>query len=592
MEAGIETNTMMDNGAEVLFDVPVRMRDGTILRANVFKPTRDGTHPVLVTRLPYGKDRFPALVDPLRGVQRGYIVVVQDVRGRGRSGGTWEPFVHEADDGEDMVRWAKELPGSNGQVGLFGASYMGFTQWAAASRSPAGLFALAPFVSAGSLRSSLRRGGARELGLGLFWSLLLAPDTILRRYAGDALALFQKLVPIVEDIDGIDALYASASLPERADPEGLLDSFRRGLTAGPTDPEVAELDIDPWVGAVTVPTLHGTGWWDLFLGEVLRQYELVDQRARQEGRTPPHLVIGPWTHTGYGSAAGDLAFGLTASSMLVNYHGDLADVHLDFFDRARGRRVIGLEPSPVELFIVGENRWRSYSRWPVPNSTPEAWYLHSDGTAQSRHGSGTLSRQPPGAERHDTYRYDPDHPVPTRGGNILMPEHHRAGPLDQRENEGRPDVLCFTSDVVTEPYTAIGRAHVTLYAASSARDTDFVARLVDVHPDGRAIGIADGVVRASWREIYAVPGEVRPGPTSAIEPDRVYRYTIDLWATGITFLPGHRIRLEVTSSNFPRWDKNPNDGSDGLGAAAAPVVAVQRIFHDAEHPSALVLAHV
>jgi putative CocE/NonD family hydrolase len=231
---------------------------------------------------------------------------------------------------------------------------------------------------------------------------------------------------------------------------------------------------------------------------------------------------------------------------------------------------------------MGENRWRGYEEWPVRGSREERWHLHAN---------GILSREEPESSPPDEYDYDPKDPVPSIGGAILMPDVYGAGPRDQRAIEVRQDVLVYTSEELSEDYTAIGPVYVTLYAASSAPDTDFVARLVDVYPDGRAMVVTDGIIRASARESYPAPGIIKPTQPTFIEPGEVYEYMIDLWATGITFRAGHRIRVEVTSSSFPRWDRNPNTGEGGV-ASARTAVARQRIFHDPERPSHLTLTVV
>jgi len=232
---------------------------------------------------------------------------------------------------------------------------------------------------------------------------------------------------------------------------------------------------------------------------------------------------------------------------------------------------------------MGENRWRSYEEWPVPGSREEEWHLRS---------GGRLLREPGRADEDSaSYDYDPEDPVPTVGGPVLMAPIHRAGPRDQRVVETRPDVLVYTGEPLEGPYTVLGSVYVTLFAASSAPDTDFVARLVDVYPDGRAMGVADGIVRASARESYPAPGVVRPVAPSPIEPGEVYEYVIDLWATGITFLAGHRLRVEITSSSHPRWERNLNTGESAVHSSRAEV-AHQTIFHDAARPSRITLTVV
>ena len=310
----------------------------------------------------------------------------------------------------------------------------------------------------------------------------------------------------------------------------------------------------------------------------------MKERSGEAGTRPPHLLVGPWTHGDFGSTLGELDFGIGSSGMFLNYSGDLTDAHLRWFDATIKGNEDALEGvPPVRVFVMGENRWRGYEDWPPPGSRERMWHLRSD---------GTLSREPGGAgDEPAHYDYDPEDPVPTVGGPILMAAIHGSGPRNQRSIEVRSDVLLYTSQALESPLTVLGSVYVTLFAASSAPDTDFVARLVDVYPDGRAICVADGILRASARESYPAPGVVGPVPPSPIKPGRVYEYTIDLWATGITFLPGHRMRVEITSSSHPRWERNLNTGESTYESSRTEV-ARQTIFHDAGRPSRITLTVV
>ena len=569
-------------------DVPARMRDGVTLVADIYRPAGDGEYPVLLTRQPYGKSLPVATsyMDAIKAAGRGYIVVIQDVRGRFGSEGEWFPYVHEFEDGYDTVEWAAALPGSNGDVGMYGASYFGMTQWQAAVMQPPSLKSMAPGITFGNyLNGTQFRGGVRELGLRYYWSeAVLAPDTFFRKYRDDREKLTELLPDLVHTIDHIPEEYEILPLKDLPDPGGVVpfmfDSLEQGL-----DAEIWRyLNVDDRYENVEAPTFHIGCWYDIFLGETLRQYEAMKDKASREGTRPPRLLIGPWTHgTVFRSTVGDLDFGLASSGYFLNYKGDVTDYHLSWFDATlKGREeALGGQP-PVEVFVMGENRWRGYEEWPVPGSREERWYLHAD---------GVLTRNEPSESLPDEYDYDPRDPVPTIGGALLMPQIYRPGPRDQSPNEQRPDVLAYTSEELAEDYTAIGTVYATLYASSSAPDTDFVARLVDVHPDGRAMGLTDGIIRASARDSYPTPGVIEPGVPSPITPGEVYEYTIDLWATGITFLAGHRIRVEITSSSFPRWDRSLNTGEDTKDSTESQV-ARQRIFHDPEHPSSITLTVV
>jgi putative CocE/NonD family hydrolase len=272
-----------------------------------------------------------------------------------------------------------------------------------------------------------------------------------------------------------------------------------------------------------------------------------------------------------------------ASGANIDGRGGLNDEHVRWFDATlKGDADALADTAPVRLFVMGENRWRSFDRYPVRGARTEDWHLQP---------GGGLDRTAAPESVPDTYLYDPADPVPTLGGSTMLAPTLPPGPYDQREIEARPDVLSYTSAPMDKPYTVLGAVWVTLHAASSARDTDFVARLVDVHPDGRAFNVLDGIIRASARETYPAPGVVRPVAPSPVEPDLPYEFSIDLWATGLTFRPGHRIRVDVTSSSHPRWIRHTNTAGNPLDATAL-VVARQRIFHDPARPSRIHLTVV
>ena len=566
------------------------MRDGAPLMSNVYRPAESGEYPVLLTRLPYGKD-LPlgsSVLDPIKAAEAGYIVVVQDVRGRYRSEGKFVPFVKEYEDGYDTVEWAARLPGSDGSVGMYGLSYFGKTQWHAAVMRPPSLKSMVPGITWGNhLNGVQMRGGVQELGLMQYWAqTALALNLLFRRYAGDPERIGEVLPELVGTIDTILAGggYDVLPLMDLPNPDELVPFVRGGLVRGVDDESWDYLNIDGKYENVAVPTFHIGGWYDCFIGETLLQYEAMKEISREAGMRQPRLMVGPWTHGDFGSTFGDLDFGIGSSGLFLNYKGDLTDAHLRWFDATLKGDERALEGTPlVQVFVMGENCWRGYEEWPVPGSREEDWYLISD---------GSLRREPGGSgDQPARYDYDPEDPVPTIGGSVLMADIHRPGPRDQRPIESRPDVLVYTSPTLEDPYTVLGSVYVTLFAASSAPDTDFVARLVDVYPDGRAICVADGILRASARESYPAPGVVRPVAPSHIEPGDVYEYVIDLWATGLTFLPGHRMRVEITSSSHPRWERNLNTGESAVHSSRAEV-AHQTIFHDAGRRSRITLTVV
>jgi len=582
----------MGHQIAVDFDVPAKMRDGTVLRANVYRPVGEGKWPVLLTRLPYGKD-FPlgsSIMDPVQVAQRGYVVIVQDTRGRLTSEGDWIPFVNEALDGVDTIEWASKLHYSNGDVGMYGASYFGFTQWAAAVHAPPALKAMVPLVTWNDPMNGLYfRGGALELGLAGNWQLVMGIDVLVRRHRGDPKALGQSIYMLAKEIDALESTgYASLPLKEFTPlkRQNIAPFFFENF-ARPMDREHEQIKPLTIVGKhenVTVPTFNIGGWYDIFLKDTLSNFKIM----REQGSTPEarqsKLLIGPWTHSGYTNPIGELNFGFASTSAFIDLQIDLTSLQVRWFDHwLRGIDTGMLKEAPIKLFVMGANVWRDEQEWPLARAVDTPYYLHSSGQANSLNGNGLLNTEVPGTEPPDQFDYDPAHPVSTRGGALLMSVEYRPGAFDQRPTESREDVLVYNTPALEQDVEVTGPITVHLWAASSAPDTDFVARLVDVHPDGYAQNLTDGIIRARYRNFAR--GEEQP---SLIEPGKAYEYEIDLWATSNVFKAGHSIRLDITSSNFPRWDRNPNTGHD-FGADDELAVAHQTIMHDRDHPSYVVL---
>jgi putative CocE/NonD family hydrolase len=578
-------------GVHVDFNVPATMRDGTVLRANVYRPDDGGaaTYPVLLTRLPYGKDlpSGSSVLDPAQAARRGYIVAVQDVRGTFASEGAFAPFQNEADDGADTVAWAAMLPGANGSVAMYGASYFGYTQWAAASRHPAALRAIAPMITFGDPDSPafgvLSRSGVIELGTQGDWNLEMGLDQIARRYRGEPQQLAKALYALVKEIDALPtAGYRELPLV------GFGPLARHGLDEPVTvgierrhDEAFLERSRVSRAYAFDLPALHIGGWYDPFLNATLQNF--ANMRAR--GHANQRLLIGPWTHGNVNRVQGDLDFGFASSGALMDLQVDLMTFQLQFFDRWLKGVQNGLDAAPaVKYFVMGANIWKTSETWPPDGAYEEAWYLHSQGAANSSRGEGWLSRARPEGESADSYVYHPASPVPTVGGATLLPSTYRPGPRDQRAVEERQDVLVYTSEPLAAPLEVTGPVGAVLYVATDAPDTDFVARLVDVYPDGMAITVTDGITRMRYRN-----GTDEDSPP--LRPGEVCRIQIDLWATSLVFPPGHRIRVDVTSSSFPRWERNLNTGADNATTTEMRA-ARQTVLHDEAHPSHLVLSVV
>jgi putative CocE/NonD family hydrolase len=575
------------------FDVPARMRDGTTLRANIYRPAGDGTWPVLLTRLPYGKD-LPlgsSILDPVQVARRGYVVIVQDTRGRFTSEGAWEPFVNEGLDGVDAVEWAAQLPYSNGSVGMYGVSYYGYTQWTTAVNNPPALKALAPFQTWNDpLNGQVFRGGALELGILGYWYTTMGLDVLIRRHRGDRQALGRAIYLLVKEMDTLGKqgywslpLNEFGPLKHQEIAPDFFRSFKSPMDR--TDEIVERMAIIGKHEQVRVPTLNVGGWYDIFLQDTISHFTAM----RKHGATPEtrqsKLLVGPWSHGSFLNLVGELNFGFGSSAAFIDLQMDIISLQVRWFDHwLKGNDTGMLKEAPIKLFVMGANVWRDEQEWPLARAVDTRYYLHSNGHANTLHGDGYLmTGAPEGTEpTNDRFDYDPNNPVMTKGGALLLTPEYPSGPRDQRETEGRQDVLVYTGGELKEDLEVTGPITVHLWAVSSAPDTDFVARLVDVYPDGYAQNLTDGILRARYRNF--AQGEA----PSLIEPGKAYEYVIDLWATSNVFLAGHRIRLDVTSSSFPRWDRNPNTGHD-FGVDSEVAVANQTILHDPEHASYVVL---
>jgi putative CocE/NonD family hydrolase len=561
----------------VELDVPMTTRDGTVLRANVYRPSGEGPWPVLLTRLPYGKDNPPAsghhanALDPMAAARRGYIVVVQDVRGTYASDGQFRPFQDEYADGTDTAAWAAALPGTTGELGMYGVSYFGHTQLAAAVDDVDTIKALIPRMRcADPLNGMYFRQGAFELTMQASWYLAMAVAEAARQHADDPARLGEVMRELVASLDALaDGGYAHRPL-DRFTPlygKPLGESFFT-LLRHPMDAEALDVvDFSKKMDRITVPTLHLGGWYDIFIQQTLDDFVAMRNRG-----IPTRLVVGPGVHGAVTTnPVGDRVFGVAAQDLALGLSDTMNDLQLRWMDRWLKNGGEGAEEPAVTVFVMGENRWRTFEEWP-PAATEGAWYLQP---------AGGLATTPPPDSDPDGYTYDPDQPVPTLGGAIMSDPAHQPGVFDQRPVEERADVLTYTSDPLEEDLEVIGRITVHLWAQTDAVDTDFVVRLCDVLPDGRSLNITDGIVRALYRDAAAGDG---PSP---VEPGKPYEYVIDLWSTANVFRAGNRIRIDVTSSNFPRWDANPNTGTPFSSANC--VVARQHIRHDPEHASRVLL---
>lgn len=554
------------NGVIVERNVPVKMRDGVVLRADIYRPEAKGKYPVILERTPYNKMGYGADFGLLRAAERGYGFIIQDVRGRYESEGEWYPFKHEADDGYDTVEWAAALPYSNGKVGMYGASYVGATQMLAAIAAPPHLTAIFPQITASNYHDNwVYQSGALEQWFDQSWTSGLSHQTAQReiRKHSDVLSWVKKL-PLAD----YPLLPAGASWE-------LAPYFNDWLRHPEYDDYWKQWSIEEFYSKIKVPAYYVGAWYDIFLGGTLRNYQgIKTQGGSEAARRGQRLLIMIGGHSGGGRKIGQVDFGPEANL-------DLDDLVLRWYDYVLKGIDNGIEKEkPVKYFVMGSNTWREADEWPPARNRPARFYLHSEGQANSLRGSGTLSQTVPSAEIPDHFVYDPADPVPTIGGPLCCGGQLGRGPQDQRPAEARDDVLVYSTSPFKQDFEVTGPVSAELYVSSSAVDTDFTAKLVDVWPNGFAQNLTEGILRARYRDSQEKPEFLNPG--------QVYKITLDLWATSTVFRAGHRLRAEISSSNFPRFDRNLNTG-ESPERGSRTVAATNMIFHDHGHPSALIL---
>lgn len=564
------SNLVAGREMDVMLHVVVPMRDGVGLATSVFLPKTPRPCPVALVRTAYNRMGPAGWASGL--VRRGIGLVVQDVRGRYDSPGEHVPFVGEAEDGYDTVDWIVAQPWSTGDVGMLGDSYLAIVQMLLAPLGHPALKAINPrFMSADLWRQGYYCDGA--LSLALVWSWLCLEVGTRTSKAG--------WTPLFDLPNHLRSL-PLATLDERSG-VGVIPAYRDYLAHYSRDAFWQGLPVREHMDRYTMPTLLTGGWYDYYPNEAFRSYAaLVGNAPNAELARRHRVLIGPWTH------------GINSSSRLGHVDfGPQALAENDASERwlaclLNGRSASDFQAAPIRIFVMGINQWRDEYEWPPARMRPTAFHLDSAGAANSLLGDGRLCATPPAADAADRYTYNPANPVPTLGGNHSVGPYNPGlydiclpGPYDQRPNERRDDVLTYTTPPLADALETIGPVVVRLFAASSAPDTDFVARLCDVHPDGRSINITEGVLRGRFRRRHWD----RPEP---LAPGAVLEWEIHLQPTAHVFLAGHRIRLDVTSSNFPLWDRNLNTGG-------APHLecewrcAEQSVHHGPSHPSRVIL---
>ncbi len=570
----------MPDHLRIDYNVPMHTRDGITLYANIFRPADEGKYPVALTRTPYGKDfmtGFPYL-DVVRLARCGYIVIIQDVRGRGDSEGGWQIFANEGVDGYDAVEWAAALDGSDGNVGMWGFSYLSFTQWSAALQKPPHLKAIIPTFSPTNFSNGIFwRGGALELGMIVHLLInSLGMETLIKRFANQPEKIQKALRDFVAEVDRLPK-DGFENLPvDRLDAfvnTGLDLDLINELVKQPLAEKFNQLpfSLNDVISRIEIPSYSIAGWNDIFLQNSIDCFCSLQNQAGPEKKHLHKLLIGPWSHLNYTGTVGEMDYGMAASMSYIDAGFDHVGLIQRWFDHwLKGIPNDVENDPPVKFFIGGENVWMSENQWPPAKMIHIPYYLRSE--------NGLSMQAPRHAESAHTFKYDPRDPSPTLGGTILMHPVFIPGPRDQRVKDTRTDILRFQCPVLDKGLRLAGPVKLYFWASSSACDTDFTASLLDVYPDGRVFNLSEGIIRARLRN---------GRQPDYLQPDTPYEFTIDLWSIAHVFSSGHRIRLDISSSNFPRWDRNLNTGPEALPDAFQ--VAEQRILHDPRHPSRLVL---
>ncbi len=522
------------------------MRDGVRLSANVFRPAGPARSPAILVRTPYGKG--DALTPNHRAfAESGYAVVVQDVRGRYASEGVFAPLTQEPRDGDDTLNWIARQPWCDGKIGMMGGSYLGIVQWAVAALNNPYLKAIFPVVSGyDEYRDRYYSpGGAMKLGNRLLW---IAENLRAPGYKPPEFSVFVRTLPLRK------ADTAAAGQPvaifQNALDHPAFDGYWRGISTRER------------IASIRVPVFSVGGWYDNFVESDLAAFAELRKSSKVH-----RILVGPWPH--------NMSLRFDGVDFGPDSLVPIRKLQLEWFDQwLKGRDSPLLSKPPVRLFVMGGNRWRDFDSWPPAAAKTKAFYLAGNGTLRDRPAAGAGSGQ-------DHYLYDPRDPVPTHGGPLCCnPAVFPWGPKDQRAIEKRKDVLVYSTEPLNGDTEVTGPVRLLLYAATTAPDTDFTVKLVDVFPDGMARNLTDGILRLRYargieREILNKPGEVR-------------RIEINGGVTSNVFKKGHRIRIEVSSSNFPRFDRNPNTGRPIAGETGFQT-AYQTIYHDSRRPSKLLL---
>jgi len=536
----------MKCGAKAYLDVRVAMRDGIELGTHIFLPDEDGPFPVMLMRNPYNALRRNDMVE---WTKRGYAYVLQDVRGRFLSDGEFYPHFYEGKDAEDSLNWICKQSWCNGNIAMYGGSYKSATQIAAAKVGNPALKCFTPSCMNAEFYHGFYWGGALRLSWQTNWTVKPEDDAD------------QNEIRYHLPLKDTDVLATGKQVP-----------FWRDLLEHPQYDEYWQrISTANRFNKIQAPAFIRTGWFDLYVCDIFDLYNGIRKNGgSDEARNYTRIIVGPWPHSINKKDVGEKDYGTDYAIE------DLFQQELEFIEYfTQGPNQYNIETAPVKLFIMGINKWRDEYEWPLARTVWTEKFLSSNANANTSSGDGTLVSEPSGS--CDSFTYDPANPVPTKGGAW---EFINMGSCDQAEVETRNDVLVYTSDELSDDLEVIGPIEVKLFASSSAVDTDFTAKLVDVDPDGKAMSVTDGIVSA--HHLHS------DGDGVPLVPGKVYEFIIKCNPTAYVFLKGHKLRLEISSSNFPAFARNLNTG-EAIATGTEWCVAEQTVYHSKQYPSRIIL---
>ena len=530
--------------AEVKIEtINMPMRDGIKLATDIYRDEAVTKAPVVLMRTPYDRTKQKGSAE--RWVKAGYIAVMQDCRGTRASEGVMAPYNNEGQDGYDTLEWIAQQPWCSGRVGMMGGSYVGAVQWQAAAESPPGLAAIAPQATWSSFYRNLYLGGSVRLSLIAGWIAGNTPKPEGVKPAEMSEALLRLPLSDVDQAIGWDMPW--------------LDAF---LTHPKPDGFWTRLDLTSRLPELQLPALHVVGYYDFFSRESVDNFMIMQKQARDPKiRQQQRLILGPWDHGSVGKTkVAEVEFGPDAAVDTFALQVDWFDRHLKQDAAAQAKPF-----PPVRYFSMGDKVWRDAQTWPPEGFTATSFYMHSDGNANTRQGTGVLSlKAPTQDERPDTFRADPAKPTPSTPQKAAI-----WGPVNQSATEDRDDMLVYTSEPMTTPLTFAGNAEAKLHVSTDTPDADWAVKLIDVHPDGFAQNIARGILRGRYRNSLLKPELMQPG--------RVYEITVDLGPVAATIAKGHQLRVDISGADFPLYDRNSNT-AEGI-TSSKTAIATEQVHH-------------